>query len=102
MLSLIIHLGASVFRVTSHLLKESAHFGEQQKKKTVQVECHVWSEETFAISLLKMQESASNWIATKKKEREKMLLLGNLKREKSNWFAHHRKEINPATPGRKA
>lgn len=37
-----------------------------------------------------------------KKRIKKTMLLGDLKREKSNWFAHHRKYINPTTPGRKA
>lgn len=77
--------------------------GEQKKpKKTMWGHRHLWSKETFAISVFEDTGSASDWTATKKKEKKKTMLLGDLKREKSNWFAHHRKYINPTTPGRKA
>lgn len=76
--------------------------GEQKKQKNNVGHRHLWSKETFAIFVFEDTGSASDWTATKKKKKKKTMLLGDLKREKSNWFAHHRKYINPTTPGKKA
>lgn len=67
------------------------------KKRSVGASASL-SGETFAVFVFEDVGSASDWTATRKKK----MLLGDLKREKSNWFVHHRKDINPTTLGRKA
>lgn len=65
---------------------------------------HLWSEKTLAVFVFEDTGSASDWTATKKKEKgkKKQCCWAILKEKNPIGFAHHRKDINPPTPGRKA
>lgn len=78
MLSLIRHLGASVFRVMSHLLKEFAHSGGKQNKKknTMQVDRHLWSEENVGIFFFKDVGICIQLDCNQKKQSEKNYAVG--------------------------